>query len=104
MERNKRLSTLDAAKVMAWVNTNILTTLDQSLNDRCRAVKAETGISCPAPRLSEIEQACGVTRVKGGGHGSKKDRIKIVAEHLIALMTQMGLPIPDDLLDVRRGR
>jgi len=104
VKRHPRLSTTDLAKVSVWVGKNLDTTLDQSLNDRVRRIKEEIGVHLPGYRLSEIEEAHGVKRVKGGAADSRKDRIKVLANIVRCLMEKMGEDIPPVLTDLCNGR
>lgn len=102
MNKPPKVETL--LKIHEWVIRNKATVVTRTRNQVIRDLQADTGIKCGTSTMKLIEEAVGVKRMRGGHKtGAKKDRVKVVAEVLREVMTELNIRIPSELADIISG-
>lgn len=102
MNKPPKVETL--LKIHEWVQRNKSMIATRTRNQVLRDLQADTGIKCGAVTLRQMEESVGIKRTRGGHKtGAKKDRVKVVAEVLREVMTELNIRIPSELADIISG-
>lgn len=103
MASRNKINRVEQLQVCLWLQKRMDDLGKYTRTELTRILKEEIGISVTRNMLGMCETTIGFKRVRGGTPGSMKDRTRVVATELVKVLESLGMPVTDQLRDIRDG-